>query len=463
VPGATQLSFSLQRTFGLASPAALIAGDFNGDGRIDLAAANRNNNNVSVLLNTTPASAAILGLAAQQGVPAPGGPSGGIGVDINGDGKPDLVSAQFSAGVNGSSVSVELNTTAPGAMTPAFTAAQTFSLGGMVFPYGVVAADLNGDGWQDLIVAIYSTNSVAVLLNTTEPGSLSASFTAAQDFATGTGPKSACAADINGDGKPDLVVANSTNNNVSVLLNTASTGAALASFSAQQTFAVGSGPQSVACADFDGDGHTDVVAANGAFGANTVSLLRNTTPRGATTASFAAQQTFATGFGPYFVATGDLNGDGVPDLVVANVSDNSVSVLLNTTPRGATTYSFTTQLTFATGTGPNEIRLADFDGDGRADILVANSNVSSISLLLNTTAVGATTPSFAAQRVLTTSSQARDVIVADVNGDGHPEPIAVNGDGSLGIFINTQYAVPITGSPATATIVHDAIFSNGFD
>jgi trimeric autotransporter adhesin len=458
VPGATQLSFSLQQTFGLASPAALVAADFNGDGRIDLAAANRNSNNVSVLLNTTPASAAILGFTTQQGVPTPGGAFAGIGVDINGDGKPDLVSVD--AQLN-SSVDVELNTTAPGAMTPAFTAAQTFSLGGTIFPKAVVAADLNGDGRQDLIVAKFSTNSVAVLLNTTAPGASSASFAAAQDFATGTGPYSVCAADINGDGRPDLVVANPTNNNVSVLLNTAPTGAALASFSAQQIFAVGSSPQSVACADFDGDGHIDVVTAN--VGANTVSILRNTTQRGATMASFATQQTFATGFGPQFVATADLNGDGVPDLVVANVSANTVSVLLNTTPRGATTYSFTPQLTFPTGTGPKGIRLSDFDGDGRTDILVANSNVSSISLLLNTTAIGAITPSFAAQRVLTTSAAPLDVIIADVNGDGRADPIAVNGDGSLGVFINRQYAVPITGSPATGTIVHDVIFANGFD
>jgi hypothetical protein len=100
-----------------------------------------------------------------------------------------------------------------------------------------------------------------------------------------------------------------------------------ASFAPQQTFATGAGPSSVAVADFNGDGKPDLAVANSAL--NTVSVLLNTTPAGATAPSFAPQQTFATGNGSFSVAVGDFNGDGKPDLASTNSGSNTVSVLLN--------------------------------------------------------------------------------------------------------------------------------------
>ena len=105
---------------------------------------------------------------------------------------------------------------------------------------------------------------------------------------------------------------------------------------------------------------------------NTVSVLLNTTAPGATTPSFAAQQTFATGDQPYSVTAADINGDGKPDLIVANCEANTVSVLLNTTAPGATTPSFATQQTFATGSEPDSVTAADVNGDGKPDLIVAN-------------------------------------------------------------------------------------------
>ncbi len=168
-----------------------------------------------------------------------------------------------------------------------------------------------------------------MLLNTTAPGATTPSFAAQQTFATGSEPLSVAVADLTGDGRPDLIVANYSSNTVSVLLNTTAPGATTPSFAAQQTFATGNKPESVAAADVNGDGRPDLIVANGA--ASTVSVLLNTTAPGASTPSFAAQQTFATGSDPASVAVADLTGDGRPDLIVANEVSNTVSVLLNTT------------------------------------------------------------------------------------------------------------------------------------
>jgi hypothetical protein len=95
------------------------------------------------------------------------------------------------------------------------------------------------------------------------------------------------------------------------------------------TFAVGGGPNSVAVADVNGHFKPDLVVTNTQD--NTVSVLLNETMPGSSTASFAAQQSFATGGGPVSVAVGDVNGDGRPDLLIANKDDNTVSVLLGET------------------------------------------------------------------------------------------------------------------------------------
>src|SRR5262249_6281893 len=149
-------------------------------------------------------------------------------------GKPDLVDTNYSIGI-GFYASVLLNTTAPGASTATFAARQDFTTG--TGPRSVAIADLNGDGKPDLVVGNSTSDSVSVLLNTTAPGATMATFAAKQDFATGTGPRSVAIADLNGDGKPDIVTADTTSHSVSVLLNTTAPGAATLTLAPRVDFA----------------------------------------------------------------------------------------------------------------------------------------------------------------------------------------------------------------------------------
>ncbi len=122
--------------------------------------------------------------------------------DFNGDGKLDLASANLYS----DTVSVLLNTTAPGAATPAFTNQQAFGTG--TDPISVAVGDFNGDGKPDLASANNGSNTVSVLLNTTAPGAAAPAFANQQAFGTGSRPTSVAVGDFNGDGRLDLASAN---------------------------------------------------------------------------------------------------------------------------------------------------------------------------------------------------------------------------------------------------------------
>ena len=428
-----QATFSPKTDFttGAASePSSIKTGDINGDGLQDLIAATYTSSNVSVFLNTTTPGALTPTFSARTDFTTGNGPYYVSIADLNGDGKPDLVTANYL----GANLSVFFNTTPTNASTPTFSARTDFSLG--FNPYSVTIGDLNGDGKPDLVATNVFGSNVSVLFNTTTTGNAAPTFSAKTDFTTATNPDDVSIADLNGDGKPDLAVATQGSTNVSVLFNTTPTGNATPTFSAKTDFTVGNISFSVSIGDINGDGKPDMAIAN--TGSNTGSVLLNTTTTGAATPTFSAKTDFTTGNSPNSLVVRDINGDGKPDMAVSNQGDASVSIFLNTTTPGASTPAFTTKQDFTTGSQPWKISIADFNGDGKPDLASANYDGNNVSVLLNTMTLGVTPASYSAKTDFTTGTNPWSVSLGDFNGDGKPDMAAANsGANSVSVLLNT--------------------------
>ncbi len=372
VPSIDAGSFAAKADFTTGSnPWSVSIGDLDGDGKDDLVLANQGSNTVSVLLNTS--SAGAISYAAKVDFTTGSNPwSVSIG-DLDGDGKSDLAVANLGS----NTVSVLLNTSSAGTIN--YAAKVDFTTG--ILPFSVSIGDLDGDGKADLAVANAISSTVSVFRNTGSAGSIS--YSAKVDFTTGGGPISVAIGDLDGDGKADLAVANSSNNTISVFLNTSSAGTI--SYAAKVDFTTGTSPQLVSIGDLDGDGKADLAVANAS--SNTVSVFRNTSSVG--TISYAAKVDFTTGSGsnPQSVSIGDLDGDGKADLAVANSGRNTVSVFLNTSSVG--TINYAAKVDFTTGAYPTSVSIGDLDGDGKADLAVANLYSASVSVFRNTTSTAA--------------------------------------------------------------------------
>ncbi len=343
------------------SPRSIAIGDIDGDGKSDLAIANTNSKTVSIYRNTGKID--TVNFATKVDFTTLWSPlSVAIG-DIDGDGKADLVIANAGSDI----VSIFRNTSSSGIIN--FASKVDFITGSL--PYSVVIGDINGDGKPDLALTNYNSNTVSVLRNTGLKGSIS--FATKVDFATGSNPCSVAIGDIDGDGKPDLAIANTGNiYTVSVLRNTGSNNSV--NFATKTDFTTGSNSKSIEIGDIDGDGKPDL-----AIGSNSVSILRNTSSSGSI--SFATRVDFASVSTPYSLKIGDINGDGKPDLAIINQSSNKLSILRNTSISG--TVDFATKVDFASGTNPLSIAIGDIDGDGKSDLAIANENNNSVSILRN--------------------------------------------------------------------------------
>ncbi|MGF7183657.1 FG-GAP-like repeat-containing protein [Tunturiibacter psychrotolerans] len=309
-----------------------------------------------------------------------------------------------------------LNTTAGNTeISAAMLSNPTISLSGAVSysvghqPNGVVTGDFNGDGIPDLVVANQNDNTISVLL-----GNGDGTFRQQTIWATAHTPEAITVGDFNGDGSADLAVADTNANCVSIFLGNGD-----GSFQSQVVYSVGLGPESIATGDFNNDGIADLVVAN-ASDVDVTVLLGNGD------GTFQGGSTYPTGRSPQSVVVGDFNSDGVVDLAVANADDGTVSILF-----GHGDGTFAPQTTLATEVDPVSIATADLNNDGIVDLVVANRISNTVSILIGNGLGG-----FQNQVPVTTGAAPDAVAVGDFNGDGNPDLAVCNQfDSSISVLL----------------------------
>jgi hypothetical protein len=387
-----------------AAPVAVAVADVNGDGKPDFITANRYSSSVSVLLGNgngtfqSPVNYAITN--------APEGLAVG---DFNGDGKADLaVATNYSK----NTVSILL-----GNGNGTFGAATSINAG--IIPNSVAVGDFNGDGKLDLVVGNSTSNYVSLLL-----GNGNSTFRSAVNYSAGNAPGAVTVADFNGDHKLDVVVLNEADSTVSLILGNGN-----GTFKAAKTYTCASSPANfggLVVADVNGDGRSDVITANGQLADNTIGVLLNT-GKGV----LAAPLLYTADLNPVAVAAGDFNGDGKADLVVANLSSSDLSVLFG---RGNGTFVATRSYIVGAGGAVTRVAAGDFNGDGLSDLAVADELFGKVSIFLNN---GDGT--FAQATMLNPGlAQIYDVVAGDFNGDGKLD-LAVSstalGGGKVAVFL----------------------------
>ena len=295
------LAFGSNATYTVGiDPEFVVATDVNGDGKIDLVAANFGSGSGNTLTVLTNNGNGVFGSNATYSVG--NGPQSMVAVDVNCDGKMDLVSANR----NGASLTVLTN--GGGGI---FGSNATYYVGAI--PVSVTAADINGDGKMDLISANLSAQ--LTILTNNGSGSFGSNATL---FVTGipfSAPEFVTAADVNSDGKVDLIFADGVPSTLTILTNN---GNGILGLNA--TYRVGNEPRSVVAVDVNRDGKVDLISASA--GDATLTVLTN-----AGSGLFGSNATYNVGFGPISVAAADVNNDGKSDLISANYYDNTLTLL----------------------------------------------------------------------------------------------------------------------------------------
>jgi len=446
------------------TPVAIAIGDVTGDGKSDIVLADRTSNQVTILPGNGDGT---FGTAITEAVG--GSPTSVVLGDVNGDGDLDIITSYTgSATVPGTSVSVLISndngsfqpvaSTVVGNMPGGLSAADfnhdsradlvvplaqasvtavllafpSQPLLGSAFinnikqqPATVAIGDFNQDGIPDMAVADNFSNEVFVLM-----GNGDGTFSLQATYGTAGFATSIVTGDFNNDGNADIAVSEYNTGNVVVLLGNGD-GTFKSPVTTHLNYGVSYSSSSIAVADFNGDGNEDLVAASGGKfatlllsngdGTFNVSNYSIATSGGGGGYSQAPLPSFGLA---YAIATGDLDGDGTPDFVVTDTDNNNVSVFLNNSTDGF--LGFHNPVMYSVGSDPTSVTTGDLNHDGKTDIVTANGNSGTISVLINN---GSGT--FNVARNFAAGSRPLSVVLADINGDGKVDVVVADNGSRL--------------------------------
>lgn len=407
-----------------AEPCSVVAADLNGDGWLDLVSANAQSDNVAIFLQQEPgvfhsSPDEVLGASAIRA------PRDVAAADLNGDGRLDLVSANSTG--NDLAVFLQGESGSFG-VDPDLTLGDPTSLD---FPCSAVAADLNGDGRLDLVAASQAGNDLVVFLQPAE----GFASTAVPDLVLGSGgyasgPRSVEAADLDGDGRLDLVSANESSENLHVFLQDPSGGFPSSPLILGSSLVTGE-PQSVRTADLNGDGRLDIVSAN-AWTGDLAVFLRTAL------GSFDERPDMTIGdantiVGVVSLAAADLDGDRLNDLVTSDFNTHRLMIYPQVAPG---VFSLAPEYVLG-GEGvlyrPRYVVVADVSGDGRLDVLSANSGSDDIAVFLQDASGG-----FDAipDRILGGVDGPECLVAEDLDNDGRLDLVSANAPANdLAVFL----------------------------
>jgi hypothetical protein len=440
------------------APVSVAIADVNGDGSLDVVLGNENSNSVSVLLGNGDGTFQ----AAMTYGPGGRGPRSVAVADMNQDGKPDLVVANDCASTCANGLIAVLFGNGDGT----FQTAVTYDSGG-ISARSLAVADVNGDGKLDVVVTNQSSNTLGVLLGNGD-GTLQPAMVYGSG---GDEPSSVAVADVNGDGKLDLLVANPCasscpNGGIGVLL-----GSGDGTFQAAVTDPAAAGifPNSVAVSDLNGDGKADLVIGSNCFSCGD-SFVSVQLGNGDGSFQPSVYYTIA-GLTPIFsVTVADLNGDGKPDVALTGIfgSGGRAGSL-----QGNGDGTLQAAVLYNSSGASTSVAVADVNGDEKPDLLVANGGVygptSTVGVLINKSAFTPTTtvlasspnPSLGGQ-VVTFTATVSSAVGAPPNGEmvTFKNGSVVLGTGSLsgGNASLTTSSLPVGTSTLTASYPGDSAY-----
>ncbi|CAF1313567.1 unnamed protein product [Rotaria sordida] len=429
-------SFGIMMTYSTGNgsrPQSLTVHDFNNDGQLDIVVISSATNDIGILLGYGNGSFTT---SRRYSTGNGSGPIAIILTDINNDGEIDIVVANAAA----NNIGILLG---HGNLT--FDTIITYSTGNNSKPQSLAVGDFDNDGQIDIAVANFLTSNISIFL-----GYQNGNFTIQVSYSTGyqSWPHSITVGDFNRDNRLDIATCNFNMNDVSIFL-----GYGNGSFAPFRTFSTGDGsaPLFIEARDFNNDDILDIVVVN--YGTNTIVVLF-----GFGDGSFLPGIAYQTGVGsaPCTLTTGDFDNNSQLDIIVTNEQSNDISIFL---AYDRELYGSITSYSMGFGSQPHSIAIGDLNNDGLSDIVVANYGTDNVGILLgHNHGVFDTIPTYS----VGVGSSPYSVSIADFNNDNQLDIVVSNsesdnitiliGNGNGTFVIGATYSTGTGSRPCTVAV-----------